>query len=64
MARQRNQILSQIVRLETRHSQLSAQIADLDRHAFLSAQEQMHVSELKKEKLAAKDAIIGLRRSS
>jgi hypothetical protein len=55
---------SQIDRLEHRHSQLSARVADLDRHPFLSTQERLYVSELKKEKLAAKDAIFGLRRSS
>jgi hypothetical protein len=53
---------SQIDRLERRHSELKAQIAELDRHAFLTQQEQLHVSELKKEKLAAKDALVGLRR--
>ena len=54
---------SQIARLEYRHSDLAARIAEIDRHAFLSAQEQLRVSELKKEKLATKDALMGLRRS-
>ena len=54
----------QIDRLERKHNELKAQIAELDRHVFLSQQEQLHVTELKKEKLAAKDALAGLRRSS
>jgi hypothetical protein len=57
----------QIDRLERRHTELKAQIAELDRHVFLSAREQLLVTELKKEKLAAKDALAGLqahRRSS
>jgi uncharacterized protein YdcH (DUF465 family) len=52
----------QIDRLERRHSELKAQIAELDRHAFLSQQEQLQVTELKKERLAAKDALVGLKR--
>jgi hypothetical protein len=53
---------TQIDYLERRHSQLKAEIAEIDRHAFLTQQEQFHVTELKKEKLAAKDALVGLRR--
>lgn len=53
---------SQIDYLERRHSELKAQVAELDRHAFLTQQEQLQVTELKKEKLAAKDALVGLRR--
>ncbi|MFI5306028.1 MAG: DUF465 domain-containing protein [Polyangiales bacterium] len=52
----------QVERLERKHVELKARIADLDRHVFLSAQEQQHLNELKKEKLAAKDALVGLRR--
>jgi len=52
----------QIDYLQRKHSELKAQIAELDRHAFLTQQEQLQVTELKKEKLAAKDALVGLRR--
>jgi hypothetical protein len=52
----------QIDRLERKHTELKAQIAEIHRRVFLSQQEQLQVTELKKEKLAAKDAIAGLRR--
>ena len=65
MTRHRNpDMQSQITRLEHRHTELSARVAELDRHVFLSAEERQRVSELKKAKLATKDAIAGLRRSS
>ncbi len=55
-------VQSQIHRLERRHGDLKERIADLDRRAFLTVQEHLLVTELKKEKLAAKDALAGLRR--
>jgi hypothetical protein len=65
MARERKPDLqTKIDRLERRHSQLSLQVAELDRHLFLSQTEQRLVTELKKEKLAAKDALADLRRGS
>jgi hypothetical protein len=65
MARERKPDLqTKIDRLERRHSQLSLQVAELDSHLFLSQTEQRLVTELKKEKLAAKDALAGLRRGS
>lgn len=65
MARDRKPDMQfQIDRLERKHSELSARIAELDRQLFLSTYEQVLVTALKKEKLAAKDAIAGLRRSS
>jgi uncharacterized protein YdcH (DUF465 family) len=53
----------QVERLERKHFELKARIADLDRHSFLSTTEQQELHELKKEKLAAKDALFGLRRT-
>lgn len=50
-----------IDRLERRHSELKARVAELDRHVFLSPIEQQLVQELKKEKLATKDALQTLR---
>ena len=65
MAKDRNpDVQFKIERLERRHSQLSMQVAELDRQLFLSQSEQQLVTELKKEKLAAKDALAGLKRSS
>jgi hypothetical protein len=62
MARQRTSDLQfQISRLERRHSELKHQIAELDRQVFLSVQEQRRVTELKKERLAAKDALTDLK---
>jgi hypothetical protein len=51
----------QIDRLERRHHELKTRIAELDSHSFLSSHEQLRVAELKKEKLAAKDALVDLR---
>jgi hypothetical protein len=65
MARDRKpDVQFQIDRLERRHSQLALQVAELDRHVSLSASEQLLVTELKKEKLAAKDALVELKRGS
>jgi hypothetical protein len=55
---------SQIQRLERKHSQLSLRVDELDRQLFLTQTEQRLVTELKKEKLAAKDALFELKRSS
>jgi hypothetical protein len=60
--RRRSDTQSQIDRLEFKHSQLSARVAELDGQLFLSAREQLVIAALKREKLAAKDAIADLRR--
>jgi hypothetical protein len=52
----------QIERLERRHLALKEQIAELDSHRYLTMAEQLLVHELKKEKLATKDLLVGLRR--
>ena len=52
----------QIERLERRHLALKEQIAELDSHRYLTVSEQLLVHELKKEKLATKDLLVGLRR--
>lgn len=61
MARDRKPEM-QMNRLERKHADLSARVAELESHMFLSPHEQLLVTELKKEKLAAKDAIVGLKR--
>jgi len=63
MARERKPDLQfQIDRLERRHTELSVRVAELERHLFLSSNEQYLMTSLKKEKLAAKDALEDLRR--
>jgi hypothetical protein len=52
----------QIERLERRHHALKEQIAELDGHRYLTVAEQLLVHELKKERLATKDLLVGLRR--
>jgi hypothetical protein len=65
MARHRKQdVQFRIDRLERRYYELKTRVADLDRQPFLSSHEQLRVTELKKEKLATKDALAGLRRPS
>ena len=64
MARERKQDLdTRIERLSQRHHELSARVAELERYAYLSQSEHDLVTTLKREKLAAKDALEDLRRS-
>jgi hypothetical protein len=51
----------QLDRLEERHAQLKAQVAQLDRRVHLSTPEEIRLQQLKKEKLRTKDAIESLR---
>ena len=53
-----------IQRLESEHRSLKARVAELDRRAILTPTEQREASELKKRKLATKDALEGLRRGA
>jgi uncharacterized protein len=48
--------------LEQRHRILDDQVRKLERRAFLTPTEQRHVSELKKQKLMAKDELYALKR--
>jgi hypothetical protein len=52
---------SQMERLEKRHWALDQQIAELDRLRFLTTAEQLALHELKRQKLATKDQLAGLR---
>ena len=52
---------SQMERLQKRHVALKEQIAELDRQRYLSVSEQLFLHELKKERLATKDQLFGLR---
>ena len=51
----------QMDRLEKRHMALKEQIAELDRQRYLSVSEQLFLHELKKERLATKDLLFGIR---
>jgi hypothetical protein len=51
----------QLDRLERQHGALKAQIAELDRQRYLSVDEQVFLQDLKKQKLATKDLLFGLR---
>jgi hypothetical protein len=52
---------SQVERLEKRHWMLKQQIAELDRLRFLTTTEQLTLHDLKRQKLATKDELTGLR---
>ncbi len=56
------ELQSQIHRLERKHMELSARVAELETHVFLTTREQMLMTVLKKEKLAAKDALFDLKK--
>ena len=49
--------------LEQRHQTLAQQVARLEKRAFLTPAEQQEVSNLKKQKLAAKDELFQVRGS-
>jgi uncharacterized protein YdcH (DUF465 family) len=51
-----------IARLEEEHRMLKERVAELDKRVVLTAKEQREALELKKMKLATKDAISELRR--
>jgi hypothetical protein len=53
---------SQMDRLEKRHWALKQQIAELDAQRFLTTAEQLALHDLKKQKLATKDELIGLKK--
>ena len=51
----------QMDRLEKRHWALKQQIAELDRQRYLTTAEQLALHDLKKQKLATKDELLGLK---
>jgi len=48
--------------IESRHRQLDTRLKELGRHAYLTPTEQREVTELKKQKLRAKDELTALKR--
>ncbi|MET0385303.1 MAG: YdcH family protein [Polyangiales bacterium] len=51
----------QMERLQRRHGALDQQIAQLDSQRFLTTSEQIVLHDLKRQKLATKDQLVGLR---
>ena len=51
-------------RLTRKHTDLSVRIAHIDERPYLTATDQAELSALKREKLAAKDALVALQRDS
>jgi uncharacterized protein YdcH (DUF465 family) len=47
---------------EERHKSLAEEVRMLERRAYLTPEEQRHITELKKQKLLAKDELFALRR--
>ena len=58
------ELQSQIHRLERKHLELSERVAELESHLFLTTREQLLMTSLKREKLAAKDALFDLKKGS
>ena len=54
---------AQVERLERKHDELKARVRELDSRVHLTAAETVERQRLKKEKLAAKDALSELRGS-
>lgn len=54
----------QIQRLEKKHRHLQSKVAEYDGRVYLTTVEQNRLAELKKKKLAAKDALVGLQRDA
>jgi hypothetical protein len=61
MAKQTFDARVTIANLEEQHRVLKRQVAYLERRAFLTPTEQREATDLKKKKLATKDAIAALR---
>jgi uncharacterized protein YdcH (DUF465 family) len=47
--------------LQARHRELAEEVRQLEKRAYLTPEEQRHITELKKQKLAAKDQLFGLK---
>jgi uncharacterized protein YdcH (DUF465 family) len=58
----REKFSEQLARWERTHQALAIEVSELERRAFLTPEEQRRVSDLKKQKLAAKDRLFELKR--
>jgi len=59
----REQLAQQLAKWEETHRALADEVSRLERRAFLTPEEQRRISDLKKQKLAAKDRVFELRRA-
>ncbi len=50
-----------VQQLQARHQELAEEVRQLEKRAYLTPEEQRHITELKKQKLAAKDQLFGLK---
>lgn len=55
-------VATRLNELEKKHQDLKQQVAILERRAYLTPDEQRHVTDLKKLKLQTKDALFALRK--
>lgn len=55
---------NQLLMAEERHRSLAEEVRILERRAFLTPDEQRHMTDLKKQKLAAKDELFALKRET
>ena len=61
MAKQSFDTRASVTDLEEQHRQLKQQVANLERRAFLAPSEREKAADLKRRKLATKDAISALK---
>ena len=47
--------------LEARHHELAEEVRQLEKRAYLTPEEQRHITELKKQKLIAKDQLFAVK---
>ncbi|GAB4204030.1 MAG: hypothetical protein OHK0013_18640 [Sandaracinaceae bacterium] len=59
-----NEMQKELERLERRHRKLKEKVAQYEARIYLTPDEQRDLAELKKEKLATKDAMSSLRPSA
>lgn len=52
-----------VQQLQARHRALAEEVRQLEKRAYLTPDEQRHITELKKQKLAAKDQLFGIKPS-
>ncbi len=55
-------INDELERWERLHQELATEVSTLERRAFLTPEEQLRITHLKKQKLAAKDRLFELKR--
>lgn len=61
MRQSRPNLTKQLMRLEKKHETLKARVREMEERCWISPEEQVACNQLKKQKLAAKDAMEVLR---